>query len=153
MLNLILAVGIPALLLGFGIFVGGYRERRHITSLDRREAETKHVLVTNLKRIPDEERVDRATLVDGEVVIATDYFKSFATAMRNLFGGEMRAAQSLMTRARREALLRMIEQAQALGAQEVWNVRFAFSNITQMSGNKGAIAVEIYAYGTAVVRK
>ena len=153
MLNLLFAVGIPALLLGLGIFVGGYRERRHITSLDRREAKTKHVLVTNLKRIPDEERVDRVTLVEGEVVIATDYFKSFATAMRNLFGGEMRAVRSLMTRARREALLRMIEQAQALGAQEVWNVRFAFSNITQMSGNKGAIAVEIYAYGTAVVRK
>ncbi len=39
------------------------------------------------------------------------------------------------------------------GAHEVWNVRFGFSNIQQMSGNRGAMSVELIAYGTAVRRK
>jgi uncharacterized protein YbjQ (UPF0145 family) len=91
-------------------------------------------------------------MVGGQVVVATDYFKTFVTALRNIVGGEMRAAQTLLSRARREAILRMIGEARRLGATEVHNVRFAFCNITQLSGNKGAMAVEIYAYGTAVVR-
>ena len=152
-LDLLFSIGIPIFFVALGIFIGGYRERRHFKSLERREAATKHIQVTNLKRIPDEDSVRDTKMVDGEVVIATDYFKSIATAMRNLVGGEMRAAQSLLIRARREAVLRMIDNAQSFGAEEIWNVRFAFSNISQMSGNKGAMAVEIYAYGTAVVRK
>ncbi len=152
-INLLLGIGMPLALLGLGILVGGYRERRHIMDLCRREAATDHILITNLKRIPDADRVRQVALVEGEVVIATDYFKSLATVLRKLVGGELRAAQSLLTRARREAVLRMVERAHALGAREVYNVRFASSNIAQMFGNKGAIAVEIYAYGTAIVRK
>ncbi len=153
MIDLLLGIGVPAVLLTLGICVGGYRERRHIKRLERREAATGHVLLNNLKRITDPPGVRRVALVGGEVVIATDYFKSLATVFRNLVGGEMRAAQSLLTRARREAILRMVEEAQALGADEVWNIRLSSSNIAQLSRNKGAMAVEVYAYGTAVVRR
>jgi uncharacterized protein YbjQ (UPF0145 family) len=152
-IDLVLGIGLPAVLLTLGICVGGYRERRHIKGLERREAATGHVLINNLKRVTDLPGVRRAALVGGEVVIATDYFKSYATALRNLVGGEMRAAQALLGRARREAILRMVEEAQALGADEVWNVRLSSSNIRQLSRNKGAMAVEVYAYGTAVVRR
>lgn len=150
---MILSFGVPLLLIVLGISVGGYVERRHLRNLDRREAAVGHISISNLKRVTDPTSVKQATLVDGEVVIATDYFKTFATQIRNLVGGEMKAVRTLMLRARREALLRMIERAEALGAQEVWNVRFSFSSISQMRGKKGAMAVEIYAYGTAVVRK
>ncbi len=51
----------------------------------------------------------------GSVVIATDYFKVFAAGLRNLFGGEMKTYRTLMGRARREAIVRMLEQAQELG--------------------------------------
>ena len=67
-------------------------------------------------------------------------------------GGEMKSAQKLMNRARREALVRLLEQADRRGATEVWNVRFGFSNISQMRGRRGAMQVEILAWGTAVRR-
>ncbi len=139
-------------LLVLGFSVGGFQERRHFKSLDRREAAASDILVTNLKRVADPETVRQSSLVGGQVVIGTDYFKTIATALRNLLGGEMKSAQSLMVRARREAVLRMIDDARRLGATEVCNVRFAFCNISMMSGNKGAMSVEVYAYGTAVVR-
>jgi uncharacterized protein YbjQ (UPF0145 family) len=138
------------LILGFS--VGGFRERRHFKNLALREAAASDMLVTNLKQVANPETVRQSSLVGGQVVIGTDYFKTIATGLRNLVGGEMKAAQSLMVRARREAVLRMIEDARRLGATEVCNVRFAFCNISMMSGNKGAMSVEVYAYGTAVVR-
>lgn len=144
---------LPLALLVLGFSVGGFRERLHFRNLAVREAAASDVLVTNLKQVANPETVRRSSLVSGQVVIGTDYFKSVATALRNLVGGEMKSAQSLMTRARREAVLRMIDDARRLGATEVCNVRFAFCNISQMSGsNKWAMCVEIYAYGTAVVR-
>ncbi|MCG8409598.1 MAG: YbjQ family protein [Phycisphaerales bacterium] len=136
-----------------GFLVGSFVERRHLRQLAAREAAASDILVTNLKRVPNPENIRQAGLVGGQVVIATDYFKSIATALRNLIGGEMQAVQSMLIRARREAILRMIDEARQMGAKEVWNVRFSFCNISQMSGNKGAMSVEIYAYGTAVLRE
>jgi len=149
----LLAYGSPLILIGLGFLVGGWRERSHLRMLDEREAATRDMTITNLKTIPRPEGVVRAQLVSGNVVIATDYFKSFATRLRNIVGGEMKAAQTLLIRARREALLRMVDEARALGAAEVCNVRFQFCSVSKMSGNKGAMSVEIYAYGTAIVRR
>jgi len=143
---------LPLALLVLGFSVGGFRERLHFRNLDRREAAASDFLVTNLKHVANPETVRQSSLVGGQVVIGTDYFKTIVTGLRNLVGGEMKAAQSLMVRARREAVLRMIDDARRLGATEICNVRFAFCNISMMSGNKGAMSVEVYAYGTAVVR-
>jgi uncharacterized protein YbjQ (UPF0145 family) len=63
----------------------------------------------------------------------------------------MRAAGSLMVRGRREALCRMLEQARRMRATEVCNVRFGSSSISQMRGKRGAMQVEVIAWGTAVV--
>ncbi len=141
------------LMLPIGFLVGSTIERRHIRDLDEREARYRHIRVNNLKRITDPHTVAHAEMVVGQVVIATDYYKTFVTSIRNLVGGEMRAAQSMMTRARREALLRAIEQAAAMGATELWNIRYGFSNISQMRGRQGAMQVELIAWGTAVVRR
>ncbi len=150
--GILFQVLVPLALLVLGFSLGGFRERSHFKKLARREAASSDVLVTNLKRVANPETVRQSSLVGGQVVIGTDYFKTFVTALRNLVGGEMKAAQSLMVRARREAVLRMIDDARRLGATEICNVRFAFCNISMMSGNKGAMCVEVYAYGTAVVR-
>ncbi len=133
--------------------MGGYIDRRHLARLTRRELATSYIRVCNLKHIHAPESVCDAVMVMGQVVIGTDYFKTFVSRLRNLVGGEMRAAQKLLVCARREALLRLVEQAQDIGATEVWNVRFAFSNINQMRGNRGSMQVEMLAYGTAVVRR
>ena len=152
-MELIIGLGLTILLLGLGIVAGGFAERSHLRSLERREQQLRDITVSNLKRIHHPEAVAQSGIVLGQVVIATDYFKSYATNLRNMVGGEAKAAMSLMVRARREALVRMLEEARRMGATEVWNVRFQASNINQMKGKQGAMQVELFAWGTAVVRK
>ena len=155
-MELLIGLGFTVLFVGLGFSIGGFRERSHFKSLAAREAANSDVIVNNLKTVPDMERVKFAQMVSGNTVVATDYFKTFAMGLRSIIGGEMKSAQTLMVRARREAVQRMIDEARALGANEVYNVRFAFCNIGQMSrngNNNFAISVEMYAYGTAVVRK
>lgn len=144
---------ITLFLVGLGFSVGGWRERSHFKQLDAREAAARDIRITNLKTITHPESVLRAEMVSGNVVIATDYFKTLATVLRNLVGGEMVSAQRLLIRARREALARLVDEARAMGATEIWNLRFQFCNVGQMSSGKGAMSVEMYAYATAVVRK
>lgn len=149
----IINLAVQIILLPIALVVGRFTEGRHFTRLAQREHELGHIHRCNLKRVADPDSVVRADLVIGHVVIATDYWKSFATKLRNLVGGEMKSAQSLMTRGRREALVRMLERAQQLNATEVWNIRFGFASISQMRGTAGAMQVEIYAWGTAVSRR
>lgn len=152
MIQIALGYALPFLLLLLGISAGGFNERRHLRSLDRREADLGSIRTCNLKTVSELPAIRDATMVTGQVVIATDYFKTFATSLRNLVGGRMRAAESLMARARREALVRMLEQARQAGAGEVYNVRFGFSNISHMRGKRGVMQVEVIAWGTAIVR-
>ncbi len=156
MIELLIGLGSTVVLVGLGFSIGGFRERSHFKSLAEREAANADVILNNLKTVPNADRVKAAHMVSGNTVVATDYFKTIAMSLRSLVGGEMKSAQTLMVRARREALLRMIDEARAMGATEVYNVRFAFCNIGQMSRNSNqnfAISVEMYAYGTAVIRK
>lgn len=137
-----------AITLGFillGYFVGRSRERRHLEDLDRREAAAAGVTVVDVKQVPPGFSVGDGRLVMGEVVIATDYFKSVMAMLRNIVGGEVKTYQTLLSRARREAKLRMIEEAQALGADLILNVRFEWSDV----GPRIA-STEIFCYGTAI---
>ena len=144
---------LPFVFVGLGYVVGRWREQTHLKSLATREATLGHIVMTDLKTIASPGEVSGADLVMGEAVIASDYFKSFATQLRKLVGGEMKSMQSLVDRARREALVRMLEQADRAGATEVHNVRLETSNIrSATSGSKGAISVEMLAFGTAIVR-
>ena len=137
-----------------GLIWGRSNERKHIASLDAREqGPAGQMLLDNRKRVRDPDTVAESYIVIGQAVMASDYAKTFFATWRNLFGGEMRSFQTLLTRGRREAILRMQEQAQAIGATEVWNVRFETSNISAMSGKTSGMAqVEIIAYGTAIRR-
>jgi len=137
-------------LLGLGFTVGSIVERAHFKRLDEREAILSDMYVTDLKVIPVGGSVCGDGLVTGEAVIGSDYFKTVAAKLKSLFGGELRTFQTLMVRARREALLRMMERAKAMGANGVINVRFETSNIGAMRRKKPSAMVEMYAYGTAV---
>lgn len=140
--------------IGLGFVIGGIREQLHLRSLARREREFGDIGVVNLKTVSDPGSVRRAEIVLGQAVIATDYFKGIAAHLRGIVGGEIVAYRTLMDRARREALLRVLEEARALGAAEVWNIRFQTSNI--LSGgarrNSPSVGVEVLAFGTAIVR-
>ncbi|MEL6500540.1 MAG: heavy metal-binding domain-containing protein, partial [Cyanobacteria bacterium J06623_1] len=74
----------------------------------------------------------------------------FASSLRNLIGGRMIVYESLLDRGRREALLRMKEQAIGWGATQVVNVRLETSNIGNQTSGKGLVAIEVIAYGTAI---
>jgi uncharacterized protein YbjQ (UPF0145 family) len=143
--GLLLSLAVTAGFILLGYLVGRAREAKHLADLDRREAAAAGVTVVDVKQIPPGFAAGGGRLVMGEVVIATDYFKSFMAMLRNIVGGELKSYQSLLSRARREARLRMIEEAQALGADLVVNVRFEWSNV----GPK-IVSTEIFCYGTAV---
>jgi uncharacterized protein YbjQ (UPF0145 family) len=88
-------------------------------------------------------------LVTGSVVIGSDYFKQFVAGLRTLIGGRLSSYESLLDRARREATLRMKEEAQRFGSTLVINVKV---ESTTVSGGmrKGLPAMEVMAYGTAL---
>jgi uncharacterized protein YbjQ (UPF0145 family) len=152
MLEQLLPLLITLAALALGLSVGYFVEQRHFRSLSAREAQYREFIVTNLKTVPAPTTAKHSLLVVGDAVIAADYFKSFAARLRNIVGGEVRTFNSLMLRARREARLRMLAQARRAGATEVHNVRYETSNIRSSGRNSAAVSVEVFAFGTAVVR-
>lgn len=143
-------IGMPVLLLGLGFIVGSTVEKNHIKDLDQREEVYRGIMQMNIKRVPSNWKVTQGTMVQGQAVIGGDYFKTFASQIRNLFGGEMRSLESLLVRARREARLRMLEEARAQGANCIINIREETSNIARGSRKQGITAAEIFVYGTAL---
>ncbi len=145
MTGLFISLAVPIGLLLLGFLVGRFRERRHLAELDQREAAAAAVTVIDVAQVPPGFVGGNGALVMGEVVIAADYFKSFLAGLRNLIGGEVKAYQTMLSRARREARLRMIGEAQALGAQLIVNARFEWSEV-----GPRVPSAEIFCYGTAV---
>ena len=135
-------------LIALGYFVGSYLEKKHYHSIREREAEFAALPTIMLKKPLHPERVKESRLVNGSVVISIDYFKRLMAALRNIFGGNMTSYETLLDRARREAVLRMKEDAK--DADEIINVRLETSSISK-NDQKGTIgSVEVFAYGTAL---
>lgn len=153
-MEFLIQIGFVGFFLLLGFTVGRAREAAHFRSIAQREELYRAIPLINLRHVHDPASVTQATLVSGQAVIATDYFKGFMARLRNIIGGEVVGYESLMERARREAALRVIEQARQWGATEVWNLRYETSNIRSGAHNRRvAVSVEVLAYGTAVIRK
>lgn len=133
------------LLLGYGI--GRWLERRHYRSIREREQALRHVVALNTRYVPDGVQAGSAQLVTGGVVISSDYFKTFVAGFRTFFGGRVRGYETLLERARREALLRLKAQAEAAGSTLVIGVRFQTTTIA----GSATPSVEIMAFGTALL--
>ena len=132
-----------------GYVFGRLAERKHFASIRLRESQYRELLVFNERRLPPGQW-RQGQLVGGNVVISVDYFKRLAAGLRGLFGGRLMTYESLLERARREALLRMKQQAAGLGSKLVINVRLETASIAQGQGNQIG-SVEVYAYGTALI--
>jgi len=145
----LLQLAILLFLLGLGYGLGHYREQRHFRQLDRQEKELAHIEVNSVEHLADDEPLRALGLVTGTVVVATDYFKVFASSLRNLFGGELRSFETLIRRARREARVRMLLEARELGATAVIKMRYETSTVGGQQ-QKQAGGVEVVAYGTAL---
>jgi uncharacterized protein YbjQ (UPF0145 family) len=150
--QLIIQILIPVFMILIGFGVGKYIERRHYRRLAVQEQQYKDIMITNLKTIPKELQDTEPFLVMGSAVIATDYFKVFVAGLRGLFGGEMKSYVTLMERARRQAVLRMLAQADQQGAGVIWNVRYETMTTggQQDRHNKKPGGVEVLVYGTAL---
>jgi len=150
-MELIVTLVTFVVLMSLGFFVGGHVERRHFRLLDEREGRNSGFLVTQLKSFPGAvSGASPPTMLCGEAVISSDYLKTFLAKMRKIFGGEMKSYQSLLIRARREALQRLVEAAQAQGYNAVCNVRYESTDISGASKRRSkAVMVTILASGTA----
>ncbi len=82
-------------------------------------------------------------LVRGSSVRAKWFGKDIVAGLRNLVGGEMKEYTEMLAEAREQALQRMADDAKALGADAVVEMRFETSQIAQN-------AAELLVYGTAV---
>jgi uncharacterized protein YbjQ (UPF0145 family) len=136
-------------LLALGYSVGRVREKRHYRSIRRREAELAGVLAFGIRFPPDPNTPRDCVLVTGSVVVSSDYFKQFVAGLRTLIGGRMAAYETLLDRARREAVLRMKADAVRHGASLILNVKLESTNVG--GGMRGGVpAMEVFAYGTAL---
>lgn len=137
-------------LMAMGYFFGRYYEKRHYKSIIKREAAYRQIAAIASRIPPASQTPVATTLVTGSVVISVDYFKRFLASLRSLIGGKVVSYESLLDRARREAILRMKQQAKDSGANKIFNIKLETASISKSAkGNIGA--VEVLAYGTAFI--
>ncbi len=141
--------GVLALLV-FAYFVGGWIERRHYAEIRRREANARAFPATTFRRIPAGWSTLDSGLLTANVVISVDYFKRFLAGLRGIFGGRIKSYETLMDRARREALLRLKEQAAARGYHVLINVRLYTSRLANSRQSEGTAGLEVLAAGTGL---
>jgi len=139
-------------LLGLGFWVGGSRERKHVKLLESRELARRDFPVLTLSQLPPGWTVSSAGVVTGEVVVAFDYFKVVAAGLRALVGGRLISIESLLDRARREAIQRMIDSARGQGYDAIIRVRIESSSLGNPGQGKPTGGVSMLAYGTGVRR-
>lgn len=102
------------------------------------------MLITNLEIVPGKRVVEHFGLVQGSSVRAKHVGRDLMAGLKNVFGGELKGYTELLQESREEAMDRIRQQAESVGANAILNVRFSTSSIAQG-------AAEIYVYGTAVV--
>ncbi len=143
-----LIILLTLLALGYGF--GRYAEKSHYKSIIQREAELNSIPAIASRIPPHGNPYYDSHLVAGSVVVSVDYFKRTVANLRNLIGGRVTSYETLVDRARREAILRMKEQARNLNAELVFNIKLETASIHK--GRKDSIgSVEVLAYGTALV--
>ncbi|MCP4655208.1 MAG: YbjQ family protein [bacterium] len=142
---------VPLALLIGTYFIGSYIERRHYANVRAREEQYRSFPVVTFATLPGDWNVASTGFAKGSVVISVDYFKRFLAGLRGLIGGRIRSYEPLLDRARREAVLRMTEDAMTQGYDAVINARLETSRLASSRGDgKGTAGVEMLAYGTAL---
>ncbi len=101
------------------------------------------MILTTLESVPGKSITQHLGLVQGSTVRAKHAGRDLMAGLKNIFGGELKGYTELLHESREEAINRMTEQAQSIGANAILNIRFSTSSITQG-------ASELFTYGTAV---
>ncbi len=101
------------------------------------------MILSNTESVPGKTITEFFGVVTGSTVRAKHIGRDFMAGLKNIIGGELKGYTELLGEARRQALDRMVQEAQSVGANAVVNVRFSTSSVAQG-------AAELFAYGTAV---
>jgi len=101
------------------------------------------VILSNTETVPGKTITRFYGVVSGSTVRAKHIGRDILASLKNIVGGELHAYTELLKEARADALQRMTEEAESLGANAVVNIRFSTSSVAQG-------AAELFAYGTAV---
>ncbi len=141
----------PLILLLVTYAIGRGIERRHLKKLRQREERHRTFPAVTFAELPAGWQPTASTMVHGNVVISLDYFKRFVAGLRALVGGRIKSYEPLLDRARREAVMRMVEDAKRRGYHAVINVRLETARLANARGNgQGTAGIEMLAFGTAL---
>jgi uncharacterized protein YbjQ (UPF0145 family) len=102
------------------------------------------MIVVTTEQIEGKRIIETLGLVRGSTIRARHIGYDIAAGLNKIVGGEITDYTVMLAQAREEALQRMIEQAEKMGANAIVGARFATSMV--MSG-----AAEMVAYGTAAI--
>jgi len=140
--GLILQIIIFAILFSVGFGFGRYNERKHFRYLDEKEQRLVYILVNNSRFVVSEYS---GQMISSNVVISHDYFKYAITNVQNMLGGRLTSYESVVERARREAIVRLKLEAEKIGATQIMGIRLSTTELGMQGG-----MVEVFAYGTAI---
>ncbi len=133
-----------------GYLTGRHIELRHFQSIRDREERYHHIAMISGSWKDHIDPESDCKMFDGSVVVGADYFKSVISGLRAVFGGGMNNYETLLDRGRREALVRMLADADRWGADRLVNVRVETSVIGSQSGKRALPCVEIHVYATGL---
>ena len=100
------------------------------------------MLLTTTENIPGQE-YEIIGLVKGNMIQSKHIGKDIGQGLKSIVGGELKSYTEMMNEARAVATMRMVEEAEALGADAIVSMRYTSSMVVQG-------AAEILAFGTAV---
>lgn len=140
--GLILQIAVFAILFAIGFGFGRYNERKHLDSLAENEQRLTYITLDNSRF---KTSTHPGQMISSNVVISHDYFKYVIANIQNFFGGRLTSYESIVERARREAIVRLKLEAEKIGATRIMGLRLSTTELGMQGG-----MVEVFAYGTAV---
>lgn len=139
---LIVKIGMSLVLFMTGWAFGRHIERKHLNALEHNERLLAHIRIDTNKF---QTTARHGHLVSSNVVISHDYFKYIIASIQNFLGGRLSTYESVVDRARREAVVRLKREAEAIGADQIMGLRLSTTELGMQGG-----MVEVFAYGTAI---
>ena len=104
------------------------------------------MIILTIENVPGKEIKEVKGLVKGSTVRCKNIGRDITASFKNLVGGEMSGYNDMLTEARQIAIGRMVDEAEAMGANAIIGMKL-------MSSAVAAGAAEMVAYGTAVVEE
>ncbi len=137
----IFKIGLFVVLFMIGWAVGRSIEAKHFKALDAQEQRLAYIRTDN-SRFKSSDQTGQ--LISSNVVISHDYFKYVIATIQSLFGGRLTSYETVVERARREAIVRLKLEAEKNGADHILGLRISTTDL----GMPGM--TEVFAYGTAI---